>query len=310
MEMTMSEKIELEIRKLPNNFERQYWWDSRFEKWHYLSKSLLVSCNAFIVLWRNEPVGFISYRTVFGPRPNVWAIHRLVVLPDYQGMGFGSKLIKWLGEKLAREGGMLTAKVGNYKLQKFFEADPMIKVCKVYEQKLTERLINECTHYETIPAGIDPLTYKYPFTIVISGIGRGSSQNNYSILNINCKKVGMRYNGYDYYNKPHNYVVIDGDYSIEAYESLIDKYAKKDHYNFFSLGSPDVVKDISPFLIKRGYRHSNINIDPSSQVSVVHFTDKVVYVHPDGYEVHRKGIEKYIKEEHIENDGHISMDLF
>ena len=77
-----------------------------FAKHHYLSHNHNNAANVFITTVNDEIAGFLS--VLHFPHPkvkNMKKVHRLVILPDYQGAGFG---IKFLNE------------VGNiYKKQKF-----------------------------------------------------------------------------------------------------------------------------------------------------------------------------------------------
>lgn len=56
----------------------------------------------------NEPVGFIAYinqptrKTYYGKK-YIKRIHRLVILPDYQGIGLGTKLLTFVAEYLKQQ---------------------------------------------------------------------------------------------------------------------------------------------------------------------------------------------------------------
>lgn len=68
-----------------------------FSKYHYLSSSHNNAANVFVCMINDEIAGFISVlpqpcRVKFLKR-----VHRLVVLPDYQGIGIGYKLLSEVG---------------------------------------------------------------------------------------------------------------------------------------------------------------------------------------------------------------------
>lgn len=91
--------VELEIFKA----DRSAW--KLFSSHHYLSTSIFSAAACFVAVLDGEPVGFASY--VHFPHPKTRDIkmaHRLVVLPDYQGLGIGGKLNEWVGEYLAERG--------------------------------------------------------------------------------------------------------------------------------------------------------------------------------------------------------------
>lgn len=65
-----------------------------FSKYHYLSANHNNAANVFICMVNDEIAGFIS--VLHFPHPkvkNMKKVHRLVVLPDYQGLGIGGKML-------------------------------------------------------------------------------------------------------------------------------------------------------------------------------------------------------------------------
>ncbi|MCX5661079.1 MAG: GNAT family N-acetyltransferase [Planctomycetota bacterium] len=62
-----------------------------FVRHHYLSGSLHVSARCHLATWEGRPAGFCATLQNMGYRGRR-RIHRLVVLPDYQGLGIGTRL--------------------------------------------------------------------------------------------------------------------------------------------------------------------------------------------------------------------------
>jgi len=65
-----------------------------FSKYHYLSSRHNNAANVFICMIDDEIAGFIS--VLHFPHPkvkNMKKVHRLVVLPDYQGFGVGGRML-------------------------------------------------------------------------------------------------------------------------------------------------------------------------------------------------------------------------
>jgi ABC-type molybdenum transport system ATPase subunit/photorepair protein PhrA/GNAT superfamily N-acetyltransferase len=69
-----------------------------FAKHHYLSHSHNNAANVYVAFVNDQIAGFISI--LHFPHPcakNIKKVHRLVVLPDYQGIGLGLKLLNEIG---------------------------------------------------------------------------------------------------------------------------------------------------------------------------------------------------------------------
>lgn len=68
-----------------------------FAKHHYLSHSHNNAANVFIAIINNEVAGFLSVLPQPSKVKGLKRVHRLVVLPDYQGVGFGIKFLNEVG---------------------------------------------------------------------------------------------------------------------------------------------------------------------------------------------------------------------
>jgi ABC-type lipoprotein export system ATPase subunit/GNAT superfamily N-acetyltransferase len=69
-----------------------------FAKHHYLSHTHNNASSVYIALINDEIAGFLS--VLHFPHPiakNIKRVHRLVILPDYQGAGFGIKFLEEIG---------------------------------------------------------------------------------------------------------------------------------------------------------------------------------------------------------------------
>jgi GNAT superfamily N-acetyltransferase len=71
--------------------ERSVW--ARFRRHHYLSGDLHVAARCFAAYFEEEPVAFCAVYKIPHPKvKNITTIHRIVVLPDWQGIGLGRRL--------------------------------------------------------------------------------------------------------------------------------------------------------------------------------------------------------------------------
>jgi ABC-type lipoprotein export system ATPase subunit/GNAT superfamily N-acetyltransferase len=69
-----------------------------FAKHHYLSHAHNNAANVFVATINDEIAGFLSVLHFPHPKAkNIKKVHRLVILPDYQGAGFGIKLLNEVG---------------------------------------------------------------------------------------------------------------------------------------------------------------------------------------------------------------------
>lgn len=84
--------IKLEIARVHHSA-----W-AAFRKHHYLNTELQNNARCFCAFWQDTPVAFVA-TSVF-PHPstkNIMREHRLVCLPDFQGVGIGNALSAWMG---------------------------------------------------------------------------------------------------------------------------------------------------------------------------------------------------------------------
>lgn len=89
--------LTLEFRRITSNSKQI--WEDVFAQHHYLSRDFLPSARAWLVIWDGQVVGFTSAIPMpSGTLFNAWREHRTVVLPDYQGFGFGVRISEWLGQ--------------------------------------------------------------------------------------------------------------------------------------------------------------------------------------------------------------------
>jgi len=72
-----------------------------FAPHHYMSATLSNSAQCFAAYIDGQPVAFTSYlHFPHAKTRNIKTVHRLVVLPDYQGLGIAGRLQDWLGQYL------------------------------------------------------------------------------------------------------------------------------------------------------------------------------------------------------------------
>jgi ABC-type lipoprotein export system ATPase subunit/GNAT superfamily N-acetyltransferase len=88
-------------------------WDM-FKKHHYLSHDINKACTCYLVSMNDYPVGFVgSLAFPFGGCTNAWRESRLVVLPDFQGMGIGNTISETVAQMYLDRGCRYFSKTTN-----------------------------------------------------------------------------------------------------------------------------------------------------------------------------------------------------
>ncbi len=102
-----------------------------FRQHHYLSGSIHQSARCFTAWIEKEPCGFFSIIPVFGYKGR-WRGHRHVVLPDFQGVGIGSRAIEFVASLLVREGKRYSETTSNPALISHRQRHPNMWKCTHY----------------------------------------------------------------------------------------------------------------------------------------------------------------------------------
>ncbi len=152
-------QIELQVSRV----ESDTW--NIFKKHHYLTEAVNKSCKFFLFEWNNKPIGICA--VINQPRkgcPNGFALSRTVVLPDFQGMGLGTKISEFCASMFVGIGGKVYTKtvnpaLGEYrnKSDKFRPTAQNGKVRKLKEdtdKKARNRLERASYCHEYIGEGI------------------------------------------------------------------------------------------------------------------------------------------------------------
>lgn len=96
--------IELQLCKSKGWNETKNLW-SIFKKYHYLSHDLNQNATGYYINYKEIPIAFLA--TMKFPHAiikNYTRISRIVVLPDYQGIGIGKIIQEQIGDLLAKNG--------------------------------------------------------------------------------------------------------------------------------------------------------------------------------------------------------------
>ncbi len=71
-------------------------WKS-FRQYHYLNGKLGAGVRCYVAVYNEKPVGFVAIVHT-RMKANYFRVSRLVVLPDYQGIGLGKRLLNFIAQ--------------------------------------------------------------------------------------------------------------------------------------------------------------------------------------------------------------------
>ena len=92
--------------------ERRLW--NLFKKHHYLTSEINKSAQCYIGLYNKQPIAFASFIALCGRDvKHAWREHRMVVLPDFQGLGIGNKMSEMFGQAFIEKGCQYFVKTSN-----------------------------------------------------------------------------------------------------------------------------------------------------------------------------------------------------
>jgi GNAT superfamily N-acetyltransferase len=103
-----------------------------FRQYHYLSGSLASTARCYTAVYQDKPIAFIAVVHIH-MRARYYRVTRLVVLPDYQGIGVGKRLLNFIAELYTSQTKMpfyiltsnpqiIRGNLGNWKTSRFGHA--------------------------------------------------------------------------------------------------------------------------------------------------------------------------------------------
>lgn len=106
------------------NCDKKAW--NIFKRHHYLTSDINNACVAYMALCNDLPIGFLSVLAF--PSKNfkhAWREHRVVILPDYQGMGIGNRLSETIAQAYVECGCRYFGKTANPRMGEHRDKSPL-----------------------------------------------------------------------------------------------------------------------------------------------------------------------------------------
>lgn len=155
------------------------------------------------VYWDKTLVGFVSTLNMpSGTVKNAFREHRLVVLPDFQGLGFGTKISEFIGDYLLKKG------------CKYFSRTTHIRL-GLHRRNSTKWVSTYADNMLRSTANVDN-----------NGTSQGAKYKKIDDTRVaHCHE----YVGGDY-SKPHQIIVCNGECDIEIAKNLLDKIIDKNKF--------------------------------------------------------------------------------
>lgn len=110
---------------------KEYYWNI-FGKYHYLSHSYNKSGHCYVFTCNGSVCAF--YATIYFPHPktkNIYKGHRLVVLPDYQGVGIGSAVAGFVPQIYKKKGYRYLSTTSNPSLVFYYKNSKKWKITRI-----------------------------------------------------------------------------------------------------------------------------------------------------------------------------------
>lgn len=118
-----------EIRLELYRARRTAW--SLFAKHHYLNPGLSSFASCYLAYWNDSPVGFVAVLSMAGHKGRR-RISRVVVLPDFQGVGIGGRITSAVARLLAEQGHTVSITSSHPAMIGWLRQSPDWRVSAVY----------------------------------------------------------------------------------------------------------------------------------------------------------------------------------
>ena len=193
-----------------------------FREHHYLTKDFNKGAFTYLITLDNKVIGFNSIlNQPSGTCKFSFRTHRLVILPDYQGLGIGTKFEEFIGEYLLKQGE------------------------KLYLRTTHLRLGRHCSESNKWVAASQNLIVRK----------KNDNSSKYKTLDCSRKAYSFEYVGEDFNEKEHQYIICLGNTTKKVATEMLSKIIDNSKYPILLTGNPAQSNNIFEQLaLKQGIR--------------------------------------------------------
>lgn len=193
-----------------------------FREHHYLTKDFNKGAFVYLVTLDNTIIGFNSIlNQSSGTSKFSFRTHRLVILPDYQGLGIGTKFEEFIGEYLLKQGEKLYLRTTHLRLGRHcLESNKWV----VASHNLIIRKKNE-------------------------------NSSKYKTVDCSRKAYSFEYVGEDFNKKEHQHIICLGNTTKRIATEMMSKIMDNSKFPILLTGNPSQSNNIfEQIALKQGIR--------------------------------------------------------
>lgn len=208
-----------------------------FREHHYLTKDFNKGAFVYLITLDNTIIGFNSIlNQPSGTSKFSFRTHRLVILPDYQGLGIGTKFEEFIGEDILKRGG------------------------KLYLRTTHLRLGRHCMESNKWVAASQNLVIRK----------KNDNSPKYKTVDCTRKAYSFEYVGEDFTTKEHQYIICLGNTTNKVAKELLNKVLDKSKYPILLTGNPSQSNNIfEQIALKEGIRTQVLSMNVKGEEVLV-----------------------------------------
>lgn len=184
-----------------------------FGQHHYLTQEFNKGAQVYLLYWNDTLVGFNSFLNMpSGTSKFCFRTHRMVILPDYQGLGIGTKFEEFMGEYFLKQNKKMFLRTTHLRLGKHCTESPLWKASATNQVQRVG--INEAN-------------------------ANTSQGKKYKTLDGNRIAYSFEYVGKEYTEKEHQIIICQGDCDKQKAEKLLNNIIDKNKFPIIISGIAD-----------------------------------------------------------------------